>query len=90
MLFRSIKFMSVKVTIYSRHGCHLCEIAESAVRDVNKEVSFDLQVLYIDGDAALEKEYGEEVPVTLINGKRHDYFKVDKKRFTEAVLHLHQ
>ena len=82
--------MSVEVTFYSRRGCHLCEVAESVVRDVNKEVSFDLQVIYIDGDAHLEREYGEEVPVTVINGKRHDYFKVDKKRFTEAVLHPHQ
>ena len=82
--------MSVEVIIYSRPGCHLCEVAESVVREVNKEVSFDLQVIYIDGDSKLEKEYGEEVPVTLINGKRHDYFKVDKQRFTEAVLHPHQ
>jgi glutaredoxin len=82
--------MSVEVTIYSRRGCHLCEVAESVVRDVNKEVSFDLQVIYIDGDASLESEYGEEVPVTLINGKRHDYFKVDRARFIEAVLRPHQ
>ena len=51
--------MSVEVTIYSRRGCHLCEVAESVVREVNKEVSFGLQVIYIDGDANLEKEYGE-------------------------------
>ena len=82
--------MSVEVIIYSRPGCHLCEVAESVVREVNQEVSFDLKVIYIDGDPHLEKEFGEEVPVTLINGKRHDYFKVDKKRFTEAVLHPHQ
>ena len=82
--------MSVEVIIYSRPGCHLCEVAESVVREVNKEVSFKLQVIYIDGDSKLEKEYGEEVPVTVINGNRHDYFKVDKQRFTEAVLHPHQ
>ena len=82
--------MSVEVAIYSRRGCHLCEVAESLVREVNQEVVFDLQVIYIDGDVGLEKEYGEEVPVTFINGKRHDYFKVDRTRFIEAVLHPHQ
>ena len=51
--------MSVEVTIYSRRGCHLCEVAELVVREVKKEASFDLQVIYIDGDAHLEKEYGE-------------------------------
>jgi glutaredoxin len=77
--------MSVEVTIYSRRGCHLCEVAEFVVRDVNKEVNFDLQVIYIDGDAHLESEYGEEVPVTVINGKRHDYFSIDRGRFISAV-----
>jgi hypothetical protein len=60
------------------------------VKEVQREHEFDLEIIYIDGNAGLEKEYGEEVPVTLINGKRHDYFRVDKARFIEAVLHPHQ
>ena len=77
--------MSVEVIIYSRRGCHLCEVAESVVREVNKEVSFKLQVIYIDGDSKLEKEYGEQVPVILIEGKVHDYWRVDLERFTKAI-----
>ena len=82
--------MIPEVAIYARRGCHLCDTAEAIVREVNREIPFDLKVIYIDGDATLEKEYGEEVPVTLINGKRHDYFKVNRERFIEAVLHPHQ
>ena len=82
--------MKSSVVIYSRHGCHLCEVAESIVEEVRREHEFDLEIIYIDGNAGLEKEYGEEVPVTLINGKRHDYFRVDRARFIEAVLHPHQ
>jgi glutaredoxin len=82
--------MKPSVVIYSRHGCHLCEVAESVVKEVQREHEFDLEIIYIDGNAGLEKEYGEEVPVTLINGKRHDYFRVDRARFIEAVLHPHQ
>jgi glutaredoxin len=82
--------MKPSVVIYSRRGCHLCEVAESIVEEVRQEHEFDLEIIYIDGNAGLEKEYGEEVPVTLINGKRHDYFRVDKARFIEAVLHPHQ
>ena len=78
--------MSIKVEVISRHGCHLCEIAESVVRDVKKEVDFELLVKYVDEDDLLNQEYGEEVPVTLINGQRHDYFKVDKERFIEALI----
>ena len=82
--------MKTKVTIYSRQNCHLCEVAKEVVESARNEVEFDLEVVFIDGDAELEKLYGEEVPVTMINGKRHDYFKVDRTRFIEAVLRQHQ
>ena len=78
------------VTMYSRRNCHLCEVAKEVVESARNEADFEFKVVFIDGDAGLEKEYGEEVPVTLINGKRHDYFRVDRARFIEAVLHPHQ
>jgi len=82
--------MKAKVVIFSRQNCHLCHEAEKIVREVLSEISFELEVINIDGNAELESLYGEEVPVTMINGAKHDYFRVDKKRFSEAVLRLHQ
>ena len=78
------------VTMYSRRNCHLCEVAKDVVESARNEADFEFEEVFIDGDAGLEKEYGEEVPVTLINGKRHDYFRIDRARFIEAVLHPHQ
>lgn len=82
--------MKTKVAIYSRINCHLCQEAEKSVREVLAKIPFDLEIIYIDGDKELEALYGEEVPVTLINGGKHDYFRVDKKRFSEAILRQHQ
>jgi glutaredoxin len=82
--------MKAKVVIFSRQNCHLCHEAEKIIREVLLEISFDLEVINIDGNAELESLYGEEVPVTMINGAKHDYFRVDKKRFSEAVLRQHQ
>ena len=82
--------MKTLVTMYSRRNCHLCDVAKEVVESARNEADFDFEVVFIDGDAGLEKEYGEEVPVTLINGKRHDFFRVDRARFIEAVLHPHQ
>ena len=82
--------MKTQVTMYSRRNCHLCELAKQVVESARNEAEFEFEVVFIDGDTALEKEYGEEVPVTLINGKRHDYFRVDRTRFIEAILHPHQ
>ena len=82
--------MNTKVVIYSRVNCHLCQEAENNVREVMAEIPFDLEVIYIDGNQELERLYGEEVPVTLINEAKHDYFRVDKKRFSEAILRQRQ
>ncbi len=82
--------MNPRVIIYSRKNCHLCEVAKEVVESARNEAEFELEVLFIAGNPELEKLYGEEVPVTMINGKRHDYFKVDRARFIEAVLHPHQ
>ena len=82
--------MKTQVTMYSRRNCHLCEVAKEVVESARNEADFEFEVVFIDGDAGLEREYGEEVPVTLINGKRHDYFRVDRTRFIEAILHPHQ
>ena len=82
--------MSTQVVIYSRVSCHLCQEAEKTLREVLAEIPFELEVIYIDGDQELERLYGEEVPVTLINGAKHDYFGVDKKRFSEAILRQRQ
>jgi glutaredoxin len=75
----------VTVTVYSRQGCHLCEIAEKTLQDLVEELTFTLEVLYIDGNAELEKLYGTEVPVIHINGEHHDFYKVDLVRFRTCL-----
>ena len=82
--------MIPRVIIYSRKNCHLCEVAKEVVESARNEAEFELEIVFIDGNPELEKLYGEEVPVTMINGKRHDYFRVDRARFIEAVLHPRQ
>ena len=78
------------VTLYSRHNCHLCEQALQELENLQSEFSFEIQEKFIDGDSKLEYEYGEQVPVTLIDGKRHDFFKVDPDRFRLAMQEHHR
>lgn len=73
------------VTVYSRSGCHLCEIAIDRIKSIEPDYEFNLEVLLIDNDNELEKEFGEQVPVIMINNKIHDYWKVDLERFTNAI-----
>ena len=74
-----------EVMVYSRVGCHLCEIAIDQINSVKDELGFNLEIKFIGDDAVLEQEYGEQVPVILINNKIHDYWRVDLARFTKAI-----
>ena len=74
-----------KVTVYSRTGCHLCEIAIDLIKSVKQENNFSLEIKLIDNNSELEKEYGEQVPVILIDEKVHEYWRVDLIRFTKAI-----
>ena len=73
------------VTIYSRHGCHLCESAIATLQSLQAELNFEIEVIYIDGDEKLERLYGEQVPVTHIGGEHHDYWRVDPDRFRSSL-----
>jgi glutaredoxin len=77
--------MSNLVTIYSRHGCHLCEVAKATLAELKDELNFEIEIKYIDGSNELEKLYGHEVPVIHIDGEHHDFYKVDPERFKSSL-----
>jgi glutaredoxin len=74
-----------KVTVISRTGCHLCEIAIDKINLVQDQLKFELEIKLINDLPELEQEYGEQVPVILIDNKIHDYWRVDIERFTKAI-----
>jgi glutaredoxin len=74
-----------KVSIITRSGCHLCEIAVDKVKSVKDELNFELEIKLVDGSTELEELYGEQVPVVIINEKIHDYWRVDLARFRTAI-----
>jgi glutaredoxin len=73
------------ITVFSRHGCHLCEVATELLESMQKELNYEINKIYIDGDLELEKLYGEQVPVIHIDGVHHDFFKVDPERFRSSL-----
>jgi len=73
------------VTVYSRHGCHLCEDAVKTLESMREELAFEIEIIYIDANPELEKLYGNEVPVIHINGEHHDFYRVDPDRFRSSL-----
>ena len=58
-----------KVTVISRTGCHLCEIAIDKINLVKDQLKFELEIKLINDLPELEQEYGEQVPVIMIDNK---------------------
>ncbi|CAB4953852.1 unannotated protein [freshwater metagenome] len=82
--------MDIQVTIYSRSNCHLCDVALEVLQELQSENIFGIEKILIDGDLELEAKYGEQVPVILINGAMHDFYRVDPERFRNSISRLHQ
>lgn len=74
-----------RVVIIGRAGCHLCEEAEQVVKAVCRIRGIEYRVDSIDDDPALADQYAEFIPVTLVDGKRHDFFRVDATRLAAAL-----
>ena len=71
--------------MYSRPGCHLCEQAAEVIDRVCSDLGEDWVEISIDDDPVLREEYGEEIPVTLVDGRRHDIWRVDETRLRAAL-----
>ena len=71
--------------MYGRPGCHLCEVAAEVIARVCADLGEEWVEISIDDDPALREEYGEEIPVTLVDGRRHDFWRVDETRLRAAL-----
>ncbi len=73
------------VTLITRTGCHLCAEAETTLRRLSAELGFGYREVDVDGAAELRAEYSDRVPVILIDGREHGYWRVEEKRFRAAI-----
>jgi glutaredoxin len=74
-----------QVTLITRQGCHLCTDAEIALVRLRDELGFSLQTLDVDADRIRANEYSDRVPVFLIDGREHGYWRLEEGRFRAAL-----
>ncbi|MBA3780315.1 MAG: glutaredoxin family protein [Nocardioides sp.] len=77
--------MTARVTLYGRAGCHLCDEARTVIAAVCEELGEEYAEVDIDTDPALVDRFGEEVPVTFVDGRQHDFWRVDPARLRAAL-----
>ena len=79
------RFAGCVVTVFTRHGCHLCHVAIELLEEMSAELDFTIEKIYIEGNESLEQLYGEQIPVIHIDGVHHDFFRVDPERFRSSL-----
>lgn len=76
------------VTIFSRPGCHLCEVAKETMLKAGCEGEFVLEEVNIDDDPALRDRYGNDIPVIFINGVKAFKHRIDPDQFKRKLRRL--
>ncbi len=74
-----------EVTLITRVRCHLCEQAEQVLRRLADEIGFDYVEQDVDADPARCAEYSDRVPVILLDGREHGYWRVEEQRLRKAL-----
>jgi hypothetical protein len=74
-----------RITLVGRAGCHLCDDAREVVRRVADDTGAGWTELSVDDDPDLLARYSEQVPVVLVDGAQHDFWRVDEQRLRRAL-----
>lgn len=73
------------VTLVGKPGCHLCDAARRVVVPVCTSAGVEFEEVSVLDDPELMDRYGEYIPVVLIDGAQHDFFRIDAARFARAL-----
>lgn len=81
------------LTLIGKPGCHLCDDARDVVTAVRDELAtmpgapvIRFEERSILDDAALAERFAEEIPVVLIDGEVHNYWRIDPVKLKSALL----
>ncbi len=75
----------MRVVLYSRAGCHLCDAARDVLMKERSSSPFDLVEIDVAGDDDLEREYGIRIPVVEIDGQERFEYEVDPAELVSIV-----
>ncbi|MEF2975601.1 glutaredoxin family protein [Subtercola sp. YIM 133946] len=87
---------TAELTLIGKPGCHLCDDARAVISDVIADLDgrpgaprVVVSEVSIFDDQALYDEHVEDIPVVLIDGRVHTFWRVDPARLTAALLGIH-
>jgi len=75
----------LKVTVYSRPACCLCDEIKQQLAQLRRRVDFELEEINIDEDEVLRRLYNDEVPVVMIDGRKAFKYRLDPEEFLRKL-----
>lgn len=78
----------IRVELYARAECHLCQEAKKVLERVRREIPFELNEVDVDSDPALREQYGEQVPVLFVQGEKAFKYRIDERKLRRRLRRL--
>jgi glutaredoxin len=76
---------SREVVVYSRKGCHLCEIVKETLAKLERRGGFQWREVDVDTDDELRRQFTDEVPVVFIDGRKAFKYRMDEREFLRKL-----
>lgn len=77
--------MPAQLSLYTRHGCHLCEDMERMLSELAMELDFETEIIPVDNNLELAQGYGHRVPVLMMGDNVICEYFLDKAALISAV-----
>ena len=74
-----------RITLIGKPGCHLCDEAREVIARVAARLQLEWIELNMLDDPDLTQRYAHDIPVTLVDGEVHDFWRVSEARLTAAL-----
>ena len=74
-----------EVILYTRKGCHLCEIVKESLVKLERHGSFTWREIDVDSNAEIRRLYTDEVPVVFINGRKAFKYRMNEQEFLRKL-----
>jgi len=76
---------SRNVIVYSRKGCHLCEVVKESLAKLSRHGGFTWSEVDVDTNPELRRQYNDEVPVVFIDGRKAFKYHMDEREFLRKL-----
>ncbi|MFF2366400.1 glutaredoxin family protein [Streptomyces sp. NPDC058122] len=73
------------VTLIRKPGCHLCDDAQEVIEKVCADLGVPWEGKDITEDEELHRQYWEQIPVVLVDGSQHTFWRVNEERLRKAL-----